>query len=176
MTEIDYDAWAKTYDDTRGASPSVLQSLLKALGPPAGRSLVDIGGGTGNFARALADGGFEVTLCDYSPEMARRAARKLGAASVAVADAPHLPFRDGAFDCAISVNVLGHVEDWRGMLREARRVIREGPYVMKTSTQETLIANWVLEYLPGIRDHAPIHHYQHEEVIIEALREAGFRA
>jgi ubiquinone/menaquinone biosynthesis C-methylase UbiE len=174
MTAIDYDAWAKTYDDTRGASPSVLKPLRDALGPPEGRSLVDIGGGTGNFARALAEAGFEVTLCDYSREMARRAAGKLGDAFVAVADAPHLPFRDGASDCAISVNVLGHVEDWRGMLREARRVIRDGPYVMKASTRETLIANWAIEYLPGIRDHAPAHHYQPEGVIIEALHEAEF--
>lgn len=174
MTAIDYDAWAKTYDDTRGPSPSVLRPLLDALGPPEGRSLLDIGGGTGNFARALANAGFRVSLCDYSPEMARRAAAKLGVAPVAVGDAPHLPFIDRAFDCAISVNVLGHVDEWKAMLREARRIIRRGPYVMKASTRETLTANWVVEYLPGIRDHAPLHHYQPEGVIVEALREAGF--
>jgi len=115
-----------------------------------------------------------VALCDYSPEMARRAYGKLDDALVAVADASHLPFRDGAFDCALSINVLGHVEDWQAMLREARRVIRDGTYVMKASTKETLTANWVVEYLPGIRDHAPIHHYQPESAIIEALKEAGF--
>jgi ubiquinone/menaquinone biosynthesis C-methylase UbiE len=91
-----------------------------------------------------------------------------------VADAPHLSFGHASVDCAISVNVLGHVADWHSMLREARRVIRDGPYVMKASTRETLDANWVVEYLPGIRDHAPLHHYQPETVIIEALHEAGF--
>lgn len=45
---------------------------------------------------------------------------------------------------------------------------------MKASTRETLEANWVVEYLPGIRDHAPVHHYQRESVITAALREAGF--
>jgi len=174
MNVIDYDAWAKTYDDTRGASPSVLGPLLDALGPPERRSLLDVGGGTGNFARALAEAGFHVSLCDYSPEMARRASGKLAAAPVTVADATRLPFRDATFDCALSVNVLGHVADWRAMLREARRVIRGGPYVMKASTRETLTANWVVEYLPGIRDHTPAHHYQPETVIVEALREAGF--
>jgi ubiquinone/menaquinone biosynthesis C-methylase UbiE len=174
VNAIDYDAWAQTYDDTRGASPSVLRALQAALGPSAGRSLLDIGGGTGNYARALANAGFKVSLCDYSPEMARRAAEKPGEALISVADAPHLPFCDGAIDCAISVNVLGHVDDWRAMLREARRVIRSGPYVTKASTRETLHANWVVEYLPGIRDHAPAHHYQPEQVIVEALRETGF--
>jgi ubiquinone/menaquinone biosynthesis C-methylase UbiE len=174
MTAIDYDSWAKTYDNTRGASPSVLRPLLEALGPPHDRSLLDIGGGTGNFARALAGEGFRVALCDYSPEMACRAADKLGDSPVAVADAPHLPFDDASFDCAICINVLGHVADWKKMLREAHRVIRGGPYVMKASTRETLTANWVVEYLPGIRDHALRHHYQPESVIIGALREAGF--
>src|SRR5436309_15333266 len=106
--------------------------------------------------------------------MARHASATLRSARVALADAPHLPFVDGSFDCAISVNVLGHVEDWRSMLVEARRVIRGGPHVMKASTRETLEANWVVEYLPGIRDHAPLHHYQPERTIIAALREAGF--
>ncbi len=174
MTAIDYDAWAKKYDDTRGASPNVLRSLAKALGSANGRTLLDIGGGTGNYAEALSEAGFSVTLCDYSPEMARRALGKLNGAGVAVADAAHLPFRDAPFDCAISVNVLGHVADWNAMLREARSVVRGGPFVMKASTHETLEANWVVEYLPGIRDHAPAHHYQPEAVIVEALREAGF--
>ena len=174
MPAIDFDAWAKTYDETRGASPSVLRALLEALGPAAGRSLLDIGGGTGNFAQALADEGFRVSLCDYSPQMAGRARTKLGDSPVAVADAAHLPFSGASFDCAISINVLGHVADWRTMLVEARRVIRGGPYVIKGSTRETLDANWVVKYLPGIRDQAPAHHYQPESVIVDALREAGF--
>ncbi len=57
MKAIDYDAWAKTYDETRGTSPSVLGPIAEALGKPAGRSLLDIGGGTGNFARLLAEAG-----------------------------------------------------------------------------------------------------------------------
>ncbi len=174
MTAIDYDAWAKKYDDTRGASPSVLRPLLETLGPPHARSLLDIGGGTGNYAETLSEAGFSVTLCDYSPAMARRAFAKLNGARVAVADAAHLPFREARFDCAVSVNVLGHVADWKAMLREAFRVVCGGPFVMKASTHETLEANWVVEYLPCIRDHAPAHHYQPEAVIVEALREAGF--
>jgi hypothetical protein len=44
MTRIDYDAWALQYDNTRGASPSVLRPLLEALGPPDSRSVLDLGG------------------------------------------------------------------------------------------------------------------------------------
>jgi ubiquinone/menaquinone biosynthesis C-methylase UbiE len=173
MSAIDYDAWAKRYDGTRGASPSVLRALLDALGPPAGRSLLDIGGGTGNYARALRDAGFRVTLCDFSPGMAAQAAAKLDGSAVAIADGQHLPFSDGSFDCAISVKVLNHVPDWRRFLREARRVVRNGPLVLLHATKETLEGNWILEYLPSLV--APENtRYETQADILEALREAGF--
>lgn len=172
---IDYDAWAKTYDTTRGASPSVLRPLLEALGPAAGRSLLDIGGGTGNFARPLADTGFQVSVVDHSPEMIRRAAAKLPSTPVlAVCDAQHLPLRDHTFDCAVSVNVLGHLPNWRGALREMRRILREGPLVIKASTRETVTANWITHYFPDYIDHAPLHHYRPAKETVDALREAGF--
>lgn len=171
---IDYDAWAKTYDDSRGASPSVLGPIEEELGAPDGRSLLDIGGGTGNFARPLAEAGFRVSLVDYSPEMIRRARTKLDADLFAVVDAQLLPLRDAAFDCAISVNVLGHMPDWRLALADARRVLREGPLVLRVSTRETVTANWIMNYFPAILDAAPLHHYQPAETTVEALRDAGF--
>src|SRR5438309_891304 len=174
MGAIDYDAWAKTYDATRGASPSVLGPIAEALGEPAGRSLLDIGGGTGNFALPLAKAGFRVTLADFSPEMVRRAAGKLDDGMFAAADGQRLPFRDAVFDCAISVNVLGHMPDWRRALREARRILCDGPLVLKVSTRETVTANWIMSYLPGLLDHAPLHHYQPARTTVQALRDAGF--
>lgn len=175
MTTIDYDAWAGTYDDTRAVSPSVLQPILEALGPPAGRSLLDIGGGTGNFAASLARAGFQLYYCDFSSAMARRAAAKLPSARLlAVADAQRLPFREQVFDCGVSVNVLGHLPDWRLALRDAARVLRDGPLVLKLSTLETMQSNWVLEYIPDYLEHQPRHLYQSEETIASALRESGF--
>lgn len=175
MPTIDYEDWARTYDDTRSASPSVLGPIATALGPPEGRSLLDIGGGTGNFAAPLATTGFRIALVDPTVGMVRRAADKLpNPIGVALADAHHLPFLDATFDCALSVNVLGHLADWRASLAEARRVLRDGPFVIKVSTRETLQANWVLEYLPQMLDHAPLHHYQPKEATVDSLHAAGF--
>jgi ubiquinone/menaquinone biosynthesis C-methylase UbiE len=171
---IDYDEWAKTYDDSRGASPSVLDPIRDALGEANGRSLLDMGGGTGNFAAPLAEAGFEITLADFSREMVRRAQAKLPEARFVVMDAQRLPFRDASFDCAISVNVLGHIADWRLALREMRRVLRDGPLVLKVSTRETVTANWVMKYFPALLDAAPLHHYQPAAETVAALREAGF--
>lgn len=169
---IDFDRWAKTYDDTRGASPSVLRPLRHALGAPHGRSLLDIGGGTGNFAAPLAAAGFAVTLSDLSPAMTRRAAEKLTGARVVAADAQRLPFRDASFDCAISVNVLRHVPDRALALREARRVLRGGPLVVKVSVAETMRANWLQRYIPQLMSHQPP--YKTEAQIAEEIAAAGF--
>lgn len=167
---IDFDAWARTYADTRGASPSVLAPLLEALGAPAGRSLLDIGGGAGAFAAPLAEAGFAVTLGDISPVMAGRAAARVPRA--VAADAQRLPFAAGAFDCAVSINVLRHIPDHVAALREARRVVRGGPVVIKVSTAETLRGEWLHEYMPRILAYQPA--YQPEAEVAAELRAAGF--
>ncbi len=169
MTAMDYDAWALKYDETRGVSPSVLGPLLKALGPPAGRSVLDIGGGTGNYTVAFRDAGFRAIHCDPSPGMARPAASK--DLRVAVADGQALPFRDGAFDCAIAIKVLNHVADRRAFAREARRVIRSGPLVLVHATKESIEGNWICYYAPSLRTQE---RFEPESATVEALTTAGF--
>ncbi|MBI1884907.1 MAG: class I SAM-dependent methyltransferase [Chloroflexi bacterium] len=170
-TPIDYDSWAEKYDSTRGASPSVLRPVLEALGLPGSRLLLDIGGGTGNYALAFREAGFTVALVDHSPGIARRAAGKLGAGAVAVGDAQRLPFRDGAADCAVAINVLRHLPQWPLLLREGRRIVHEGPFVIKDLTHESVRASWVQEYFPSALQRRS--QFQPEQ-IVAAMEEAGF--
>ena len=72
----DYSNQARTYDETRAASPSVLEPLREALAGAPGRRLADIGGGTGNYARALRDEGWEPVVIDREPAMLAQAAAK----------------------------------------------------------------------------------------------------
>jgi len=95
--------------------------------------VLEIGSGPGYFspsiARRLTDG--QLTLFDMQAGMLAMAARRLakrGQRNVAscVGDAAHLPFKDGTFDVALMVAVLGEVTDRRAALREAARVLRPG--------------------------------------------------
>ena len=61
-----YDRQAESYDTTRGASPSVLGPLRDALAGAPGRELVDIGGGTGNYAQALREDGWDPVVIDIN--------------------------------------------------------------------------------------------------------------
>ena len=93
-------------------------------------------------------------------------------AYVCSADAQQLPFRSGTFDCAVSINVIRHVGDRAAAFREARRVVRGGPFVVKVSTAETLRGDWVLEYFPDLLSVQPP--YQREDLIVDELRRSGF--
>src|ERR1700730_1009515 len=98
---------ARAYDSTRAASPSVLAPLRVALAGAPGPSLADIGGGTGNYALALRDDGWQPIVIDRSPEMLAQAADK-GLPTVR-ADARALPFAGESFDAAMLVSMLHHL-------------------------------------------------------------------
>jgi SAM-dependent methyltransferase len=141
-----YAEQAKTYDRTRGASPTIVRALARHLGSPDQRTLLDIAGGTGNYAQVFETRGFRLFVVDAQFEMLRQAAAKLHRAHCVAGDAMQLPFADRSFDSAIMVNAVHLFEDVPGALREARRVIREGPLVLTAFTEENNAALFVHEY------------------------------
>jgi len=146
----DYDNQARTYDEKRGASPSVLGPLREALAGAPGRRLADVGGGTGNYALALAAEGWEPVVADRSAAMLARAAAK-GLETVE-ADAQRLPFADASFDAVMLVSMLHHLEDPAAALAEARRVLRPGGRLaVMAFTFEDLEDQWYLDYFPSTR-------------------------
>lgn len=110
-TRHDYRRQAETYDATRGASPSVLAPLLEALAGAPGPDLLDVGGGTGNYALALREHGFAPVVVDLSAEMLAHAAAK--GLETRLGDATALPFPDRSADAAALVSMIHHVPDWR---------------------------------------------------------------
>jgi SAM-dependent methyltransferase len=93
--------------------------LRRFLGPPP-RKLIDVGCGLGSYGRVLvADGydwmGAEIDAADCA-ELAR-----LGLPHREV-DGRTLPFADGAFDAALCLEVLEHIDEPRAFLREVHRV------------------------------------------------------
>ena len=146
----DYGNQARSYDSTRSASPSVLRPLREALRGAPGRRLLDVGGGTGNYAQALRDEGWDVVVCDSSPDMLARAAAK-GLETVE-ADAQALPFDAESFDALICVSMLHHVDDRPRALAEQRRVLRPGGRgALMLYTREDIEHAWYHDYFPSTR-------------------------
>jgi SAM-dependent methyltransferase len=146
----DYSNQARTYDETRAASPSVLGPLREALAGAPGRRLADVGGGTGNYAQALRDEGWEPGVVDREPAMLARAAAK-GLPTIQ-ADAQRLPLPDEDVDAVMLVSMLHHVEDQAAALAEARRILRPGGRLaLMVFTREDVEDNWLADYFPSTR-------------------------
>jgi SAM-dependent methyltransferase len=146
----DYSHQAESYDLTRSASPAVVEALRAALADAPGRRLADIGGGTGNYALALAELGWEPLVIDRSPEMLQHAADKELPTLLAAAE--RLPLDDASFDAALMVSMLHHTDDPASALGEARRILRPaGRLALKMFTREDVEDLWLNAYFPSTR-------------------------
>lgn len=100
--------------------------LLTALSPISGRTILDVGTGTGRAALAFARAGAVVTGIDASAEMLavaqRHATEQKLSATFRVGDAHQIPFPDRAFDAAVSLRVIMHTPNWRQCVSELCRV------------------------------------------------------
>ncbi|MEV4441563.1 methyltransferase domain-containing protein [Streptomyces sp. NPDC049577] len=142
---------------------SYKQRLRELLQAQPGRRFLDIGAGTGDAVRELADEtGAEVVACDLSRTMCAEM-KHAGVRQVAVADSHRLPFRDAAFDGAWADRVLQHVADPGRALDEMLRVVRPGGRIVvcdpDTATQALNIEDHRLAAkVLGLRQTSGIRH------------------
>ncbi|CAN5133325.1 class I SAM-dependent methyltransferase [soil metagenome] len=167
-----YAEQARSYDRTRGASPTLVRLLARFFGPPDHRVLLDIAGGTGNYGQAMRARGFRVFVLDAEAAMLALSVRKLGPGRQVVGDALALPIADASVDCAMVVAALHLVGARLRAMREARRVIRDGPFVLQDFTRENLRPSFVYEYFPGSRP--PEREHPTEDDTLRDLGNAGF--
>jgi len=94
---------------------------------PAGRTLLDVGGGPGYFAGAFSDAGIDYIGVEPDPsEMHVGPVARDGAATYVRASGMALPFADASVDICLSSNVAEHVpQPWR-LGREMLRVTKPG--------------------------------------------------
>lgn len=87
--------------------------------------ILDLGGGTGRYARALADHCREVVVVDESPKMLAKVPRHPAIRTLR-ADLLCTGLAEGGADAALLCDVVHHFTDPRALLAEARRLIRTG--------------------------------------------------
>ncbi|MEV6975129.1 methyltransferase domain-containing protein [Kitasatospora sp. NPDC093806] len=121
-----------------------------------GQAVLDIGCGPGTITAELAElvgPGGRVVAADTSAEVLAAAARHAAGRGLAnvvfeVADVHRLPYADGEFDVVHAHQVLQHVTDPVGALRELRRVTAEGGVVAVRDVDYATMA-WYPE-TPGL--------------------------
>ena len=102
--------------------------VLDYLQPRPGDEILDVGCGLGFFLNALARDGVRGFGMDFSRKSLTHT-RELTSGEVCQGDAQSMPFRDNSFDKIIFTDVLEHVRNDSGTLREIVRIGRPGALV-----------------------------------------------
>lgn len=118
------------------------------LGTTIRGDVLEIGGGGGGMAEALARANPDVrlTMTDIDPAMVDTArVRLVRYSNVAVrqADVTLLPFADSSYDAVVSFLMLHHVIDWENAVAEVARVLRPGGTFVGYDLTDTTIAAWI---------------------------------
>jgi SAM-dependent methyltransferase len=91
---------------------------------------LELGCGNGWVSWLLAEAGFEVWMCDFEANSLATGMHlehpRIGAGKRFVTDARFAPFESGSIDVVVLKEFAHHVEDYRGLFREAARVLRPG--------------------------------------------------
>lgn len=126
-----YDRTGATWAGGPAQVYGPLAEALVALSPVGltGRTVVDIGAGTGAASQAITRAGGRPVAVDLAPAMLRAC----DVPRVAVADAVALPIPTGALGGSIAAFSLNHLTDPAAGLREAARVCRPGSPVLASA-------------------------------------------
>lgn len=116
------------------------QALRKYLGLTGREVVLDFGCGVGRITSWIADGALKVIGLDVSKEMIEKAKKNTSHPKVEYIhfDGENIPFEDGHFDLAISVNVLMYPirdsEIFTRITRDIARVIKKGGRLVMIET------------------------------------------
>jgi SAM-dependent methyltransferase len=108
----------------------VLSRTIDRLALPPGPRILDAGCGSGRNMVDLARRG-SVTGVELSPTSAALA-RARGVGEVIEGSVVEMPFADASFDLAVCLDVIEHIPDDVGALRELRRVVAPGGTLVVT--------------------------------------------
>jgi SAM-dependent methyltransferase len=129
----------------------VFRELCERGALSSGSTILEVGCGTGNYARALV-ARFGCAACGIDPSegmLARACARSEGIPWL-LGRAEQLAFAGGTFDLVFSVDVIHHVADKPAFYREAARVLRpSGRLCTATDSAEIIRRREILSsYFP----------------------------
>lgn len=123
-----YDRW---FESPWGsyAFATERQAVLDAAGNLTGKTVADIGCGTGRFTTELERHAGPVIGLDPEPSMLTVAARRTQAPLV-VGDGHRLPFADHRFDLAVAITVCEFATNPAAVISELARITRPGGRVV----------------------------------------------
>jgi len=108
------------------------------------KRILEVGCGTGRFSIEIAKNGALVTGLDPSRTMLKQVENKKCNAEINLVNGHgyELPFKDGALDGCVCINVINHIEDYNKLISEISRVLRKDGFMIMN------FSNYFSLYLP----------------------------
>jgi SAM-dependent methyltransferase len=175
---IDFNSYADAYLRNRAVQPMVMQALVAGAHLTPGDALLEIGCGTANYLAAIVAEtgatGFGIDPAERMLAEARSDPSRAGL-DLRAASAEALPFADGAFRFAFSVDVIHHVSDRVRAAREVFRVLAPGGRLCIVTDSHDDITNRIplASHFPETVPH-DLARYPATESIRAELESAGF--
>jgi SAM-dependent methyltransferase len=145
---------------------TVLDGVLDGLGLPQQARILDAGCGSGRNMVELASHGL-VTGIELS-QTSVALARDRDCGEVITGSILQMPFPENAFDLAVSLDVIEHLEDDLAALRELRRVVAPGGALLLTVP--------AYQWLWSCHDEINHHHRRYTRRSLQRVAEqAGWR-
>lgn len=132
-----YDLAAPVYDQQEKYLNSFERGkIVSLLGELQGKSVLDVGAGTGRLALVLAERGAHVTALDTSRKMLEVLKRKSSHIATVQGNAESLPFPAASFDIVTAAFLIVHIKNPRIFFDEVYRVLKPGGIFLVTNINQ----------------------------------------
>jgi ubiquinone/menaquinone biosynthesis C-methylase UbiE len=167
-----YDRIGRNYDTSRSADPFLLSRLINHLGLSKEKYYLDAACGSGNYTTTMANEGGKWFGVDLSEVMLSKARSKSSLPQWIKASVECLPFENHVFDGISCTLAIHHFGSLIKVFSEFHRVLREGRFVLFTSTTEQMRGYWLREYFPVAMERSS-EQMPGRDKILSALLDAG---
>ncbi len=104
-----------------------MPSTLELLGNVKNKKILDIGCGTGIYAKLLSKKGAMVKGFDISPEMIKIARSNNRDLDLRIGSINNIPFKE-KFDIVLASLIIHYLDDWTKALNEVKKVLKKDGY------------------------------------------------
>lgn len=145
----EYAAWGKSTpedleeigESKKDAFRAQLKPLLSQINPE-GKKALDVGTGFGYLMQVAEEKGFAVWGLDPSPVQARSSSKKFPA-RVFQGDLSGAEYESDFFDVVFLTDVLEHLPDPEGTLKEIQRILKPGGWLFIISPDSDSLSRWL---------------------------------